>query len=129
MRLLDEATVVSVLKSRRQSHMKSNVRDLQFRRRFLPLLLLLSPIGKGQKKRSGELKEMMAPAFFPCMFFFLSSFFALRCFGGPIFTEFIRPNFTATNLGFVDNNDVFLAFKSNIFRASICNPAGNGFSY
>ncbi|XP_031491897.1 G-type lectin S-receptor-like serine/threonine-protein kinase At5g35370 [Nymphaea colorata] len=72
---------------------------------------------------------MMAPASFPCMFLFLLSFFALRCLGGPISTEFIRPNFTATNLGFVDNNGVFLASKSNIFRASICNPAGDGEYY
>ncbi|CAN6479948.1 unnamed protein product [Victoria cruziana] len=72
---------------------------------------------------------MMAAASFPSTFFFLLSFFALRCCGGPIFTEFIRPNFTATNLGFVDNNGAFLSSKSDIFRASICNPLGNGEYY
>ncbi|XP_026445838.1 G-type lectin S-receptor-like serine/threonine-protein kinase At5g35370 [Papaver somniferum] len=45
------------------------------------------------------------------------------CFSGPIKTEFIYPNFTASNFLFVDNSGgTFLTSRNGTYKASIFNP-------
>ncbi|ERM95261.1 hypothetical protein AMTR_s00008p00036610 [Amborella trichopoda] len=51
------------------------------------------------------------------------------CICGPIFSNLIFPNFTATNLDFVDNGGVFLSSINNTYSASIYNPAGDNNFY
>ncbi|CAL9168370.1 unnamed protein product [Musa hybrid cultivar] len=43
---------------------------------------------------------------------------------GPVATEFLYPNFTASYLNFVDNSGVFLASPNANFVAAIANPGG-----
>lgn len=42
--------------------------------------------------------------------------------GGPVAVEFVYPNFTASNLHFVDTGGVFLQSPNNVFRAVINSP-------
>lgn len=41
---------------------------------------------------------------------------------GAVFTEFVYPNFTASNLKFVDSTGAFLASSDGAFKASMFNP-------
>ncbi|THU48167.1 hypothetical protein C4D60_Mb09t23380 [Musa balbisiana] len=43
---------------------------------------------------------------------------------GPVATEFLYPNFTASYLNFVENSGVFLASPNATFVAAIANPGG-----
>ncbi|CAN1175427.1 G-type lectin S-receptor-like serine/threonine-protein kinase At5g35370 [Linum perenne] len=59
-----------------------------------------------------------------------SSVFLFILFSSSIFVssapyrEFITPNFTATNLRFVDNSGAFLFSRNGTFKAAIFNPGG-----
>ncbi|OVA10413.1 Protein kinase domain [Macleaya cordata] len=48
--------------------------------------------------------------------------YALPSFSGPISTEFIYPNFTASNFLFIDHTGTFLSSRNGTFKASIFNP-------
>ncbi|CAL1362179.1 unnamed protein product [Linum trigynum] len=62
---------------------------------------------------------------FPSLFFF---FFLVSHNPFPAFaysfTEFVFPNFTATNVRFIDNGGAFLFSRNGSFKAAISNPGG-----
>ncbi|RWR90121.1 Glycosyl transferase, family 51 [Cinnamomum micranthum f. kanehirae] len=68
-------------------------------------------------------------SFSATIFFFFYALLLIPSSSGRIFNEFIFPNFTATNLLFVDNSGAFLSSPNATFTASICNPSSQSNFY
>ncbi|KAJ8618942.1 hypothetical protein MRB53_015128 [Persea americana] len=66
---------------------------------------------------------------FSATIFFFYALLLIPSSSGRIFDEFIFPNFTATNLRFVDNSGAFLSSPNATFTVSICNPSSQSNFY